>query len=86
MWSKFPIDDENDTADQTGVERKISLGGQPLKQAGGNLSSLTIGLIDFYRLNQECLTKALGDHRSVDRSMTIPAQPDTAELCHMVVT
>jgi DNA-binding NarL/FixJ family response regulator len=58
--SKSPPVDENDTADQTGIDFQISVGGRPSELAAGNLKSLTVGLIDRYRLTQECLTKALG--------------------------
>ena len=54
-------DDENDTADQTRIESEINFSGQPSKLAGASLDSLTIGLIDFYRLTQECLTKVFDD-------------------------
>jgi DNA-binding NarL/FixJ family response regulator len=58
--SKSAPADENDTADQRGIDFQMSVGGQPSELAGGNLESLTVGLIDRYRLTQECLTKALG--------------------------
>jgi DNA-binding NarL/FixJ family response regulator len=51
--------DESDLADQTGIDFRISMGGQPSEPAGGTVKSLTVGLIDRYRLTQECLTQAL---------------------------
>jgi DNA-binding NarL/FixJ family response regulator len=57
---KTPLDDENVTADLTGIDFQISMGGQPSGLPGRNVKSLTLGLIDHYRLTQECLTKALG--------------------------
>lgn len=60
-WSKNVPEDENDTADQTRIESEINFSGQPSKLAGASLDSLTIGLIDFYRLTQECLTKVFDD-------------------------
>jgi DNA-binding NarL/FixJ family response regulator len=60
-WSKSPTDDESDTADQTRIDSEINFSGQPSKLASGSLDSLTIGLIDFYRLTQECLTKVFDD-------------------------
>lgn len=48
-----------DAADQTGIDFQINVGAQQSEPAGGNLRSLTVGLIDRYRLTQECLTKAL---------------------------
>jgi DNA-binding NarL/FixJ family response regulator len=56
---RVPPVDENDTADQTGIDFQISVGGQPSELTGGNRKSLTVGLIDCYCLTQECLTKAL---------------------------
>jgi DNA-binding NarL/FixJ family response regulator len=42
------------------MDLQIRMDGQPSELAEGNLKSLTVGLIDRYRLTQECLTKALG--------------------------
>src|ERR1700684_3341813 len=60
-WSKSLPDDDNDTTEQTRVDSEINFSGQPSKLAGASLDSLTIGLIDFYRLTQECLTKVFDD-------------------------
>jgi DNA-binding NarL/FixJ family response regulator len=85
--SKSPPDDENDTPDQTGIDFQISVGGQPSEMAGGNLKSLAIGLIDRYRLTQECLTTALGSlHPEIKISSftavqdCIDAVPDNFDL------
>jgi DNA-binding NarL/FixJ family response regulator len=60
-WSKSAPDGEKDAADQTRIEPEMSFGVPPSKLAGVHLSPLTIGLIDFYRLTQECLTKVFDD-------------------------
>jgi DNA-binding NarL/FixJ family response regulator len=43
------------------VQPEISVAEQPPKLAASNHGSLTIALIDFYRLTRECLTNTLGD-------------------------
>jgi DNA-binding NarL/FixJ family response regulator len=60
-WSKGPPSDESHAGDQSRIDSDISFGSQPAKLASTELNSLTIGLIDFYRLAQECLTKVLDD-------------------------
>jgi DNA-binding NarL/FixJ family response regulator len=59
-WPKPSINEANETVDRTRTESEISTAGHPTKRTGSNLNSLAIGLIDFYRLTQECLAKALG--------------------------
>jgi DNA-binding NarL/FixJ family response regulator len=60
MWSKSPIDDENDSVDQIIIDPLINLGAHTPKLMAQDVNSLTIGLIDSYRLTQECMMKALG--------------------------
>jgi DNA-binding NarL/FixJ family response regulator len=57
--TQFESPSEYDAADQTGIDFQISVGAQQSEPAGGNLRSLTVGLIDCYRLTQECLSKGL---------------------------
>ena len=59
IWSKRQTNDESDEPDRARIESEISLVAQPSKLVATNLNSLTIGLIDFHRLTQDCLTKAL---------------------------
>jgi DNA-binding NarL/FixJ family response regulator len=63
-WSNSPSVGEAGLASQTRSEPDTDAGGQPSKQADANLGPLTIGLIDFYRLTQECLTSVFDDLRS----------------------
>jgi DNA-binding NarL/FixJ family response regulator len=61
IWSRSAPNDERDSADRTRIESEMSFGVPPSKLAGVHVSPLTIGLIDFYRLTQECLTKVFDD-------------------------
>jgi DNA-binding NarL/FixJ family response regulator len=63
-WSKSPPADDNDAGGHPRTDPELGADGQPFKLAGANLSPLTIGLIDFYRLTQECLTTVFDDLRS----------------------
>jgi DNA-binding NarL/FixJ family response regulator len=56
--------DETGMAGQTTPETELAAGGQPSKLADATPGPLTIGLIDFYRLTQECLTTVFDDLRS----------------------
>jgi DNA-binding NarL/FixJ family response regulator len=60
IWSRSPIDDDVDAADHMAMESEIGLIGQTSNLPGANVNSLSIGLIDLYRLTQECMTKAMG--------------------------
>jgi DNA-binding NarL/FixJ family response regulator len=53
--------DEHDPGNQTSIDPEPGANGQPSKSAGANLGPLTIGLIEFYRLTQECLTTVFDD-------------------------
>ncbi|WP_158930726.1 response regulator transcription factor, partial [Acidisphaera sp. S103] len=61
--SESPAYGHSDLAEQLGMDLGINVDGQPSELAGGNVKSLTIGLIDRYLLTQECLAKALGSLR-----------------------
>jgi DNA-binding NarL/FixJ family response regulator len=60
-WSKSLLDGELDAADQPRPDADIGFSGQSAKPATAGLDCLTVGLIDFYRLTQECLTKVFDD-------------------------
>jgi DNA-binding NarL/FixJ family response regulator len=59
MWSKSPIDDDTDVTDHMMIGPDVGSAAQAPKSSGTNVNSLSIGLVDCYRLTQECLTKAL---------------------------
>jgi DNA-binding NarL/FixJ family response regulator len=51
---------ENGSAALAGIDLKLNVDGQPSQPAGANVKSITVGLIDCFRLSQECLIQALG--------------------------
>lgn len=59
IWSKRHPNNESNQPDRERIESEINLAGQSSKLTAVSLNSLTIGLIDFHRLTQDCLTKAL---------------------------
>jgi DNA-binding NarL/FixJ family response regulator len=63
-WPNSAPADGTGMAGQTRIDSDLSPGAQPSKLADMNLGALTIGLIDFYRLTQECLTTVFDDLRS----------------------
>jgi DNA-binding NarL/FixJ family response regulator len=63
-WSDSPPADEAGMASPARTETELSSDAQPSKLTDPNLGSLTIGLIDFYRLTQECLTTVFDDLHS----------------------
>jgi DNA-binding NarL/FixJ family response regulator len=63
-WPSSPPADDAGMAAPASTESELSPGAQPSKLADANLGPLTIGLIDFYRLTQECLTTVFDDLRS----------------------
>jgi DNA-binding NarL/FixJ family response regulator len=63
-WTKSPPAGEAGLAGETRTDPEIDAAGHSSKAADADLGPLTIGLIDFYRLTQECLTTVFGDLRS----------------------
>ena len=72
-WSKSLPADDNDAGGRTRIDPELGVDGQPSKLAGTNLAPLTIGLIDFYRLTQECLTTVFDDLRSEVVTVSVTA-------------
>ncbi|WP_158932495.1 response regulator transcription factor [Acidisphaera sp. S103] len=68
--------DENGIVDQPRPDIQISAGGLPSELAGPNFKSLIVGLIDRYRLTQECLSKALGNLHPEIKISTFTAVQD----------
>jgi DNA-binding NarL/FixJ family response regulator len=67
--SESPAVGDSDWAEQVGVDHEINVDGQPSELTGGNVKSLTIGLIDRHLLTRECLAKALGSlHPEIEMS------------------
>jgi DNA-binding NarL/FixJ family response regulator len=63
-WPESRSADDANLAGQARSEPEIDAGGPASKPADGHLEPLTIGLIDFYRLTQECLTSVFNDLHS----------------------
>src|ERR1700692_4382597 len=60
-WSKSLPADDNNAGGHTRIDPELGADEHPSKLAGANLGLLTIGLIDFYRFTQECLTTVFDD-------------------------
>lgn len=59
IWSKHQTNDGIDETAQMAVDSEIKLDGPLSTLPIPNLGALTIGLIDFHRLTQDCLAQAL---------------------------
>jgi DNA-binding NarL/FixJ family response regulator len=75
-WSNHQILYQEDVADGTRVDPDIGMGVQPANPTSADLHSLTIGLVDFYRLTQECLTRAFDSIRSDISILNFPTVRD----------
>jgi DNA-binding NarL/FixJ family response regulator len=53
------LDASDEISEQNGIAPEISASRQPSIPATGNSKSVTIGLVDSFRLTRECLTSAL---------------------------
>lgn len=59
VQSKSPPNIDDETSQHRKVDPRICANGPPLGSAGGDLKSVTIGLVDCNRLTRECLANAL---------------------------
>src|ERR1700733_9626666 len=71
---------ESDIAEQPGTGSAIGFGSMSAELTGANLKTLSIGLVNFYRFTEECLTKAFDGLHSETAISSFPTVKEcTAE-------